>query len=529
MKFQPLILILLFTGSAYCQLQTEWVSRYAGNTFNHFASDMAIDDEGNSYITGALVLDSSNSDFITLKYNKSGSLIWARTYNGPQSGKDIPSAIKIDRSGNVIVTGTSRDTSSPLKTYSATVKYGPNGDTLWVSRFLYQDSLSYFVEKLEIDGNDNIYTMGNVALSGQVDDIVLTKYLPDGTIPWQNQYDATSIDLEIDRDNNPAIFGSAGFGGVLIKYNPSGDSIWGIIATPQAIKMIKFDNSNNAFLVGVKSTPQTSADYYTAKVDTLGNILWERTYHNNSTNNIDSPRDFIIDTSNNIIVTGISAKAGELGWDYLTIKYDPFGDSLWVKRFNPVIRSNDEPVSIASDNNGNVFVSGKSDKFTLWNKISTVVYTPGGNELYYMDYDTNAPFLNHVPVRNFCDNDGNLYVAGSAQNPNGNWDMVIIKYSAVTNISHTQNEVPEKYELSQNYPNPFNPSTNIQFDLPKEGLVSLKIYDMLGREVAALVNEFRNAGRYIIGFNGSRLASGVYYYKLKAGNFEQTKRMVLIK
>ena len=90
-------------------------------------------------------------------------------------------------------------------------------------------------------------------------------------------------------------------------------------------------------------------------------------------------------------------------------------------------------------------------------------------------------------------------------------------------------EIPLSYELHQNYPNPFNPSTNIQFDLPNDATVSLKIYDMLGREVATLVNEFRNAGRYIIGFDGSKLSSGVYYYKIKAGNFEQTRRMVLVK
>lgn len=92
-----------------------------------------------------------------------------------------------------------------------------------------------------------------------------------------------------------------------------------------------------------------------------------------------------------------------------------------------------------------------------------------------------------------------------------------------------ENDLPTKYSLYQNYPNPFNPSTNIQFDLPNDATVSLKIYDMLGREVATLVNEFRNAGRYIIGFDGSKLSSGVYYYKIKAGNFEQTRRMVLVK
>lgn len=88
---------------------------------------------------------------------------------------------------------------------------------------------------------------------------------------------------------------------------------------------------------------------------------------------------------------------------------------------------------------------------------------------------------------------------------------------------------PKEFALNQNYPNPFNPTTNIQYDIPNDVLVSIKVYDMLGREVAELVNEVKNAGRYIVGFNGSNLSSGIYYYKIKAGSFEQTRRMVLIK
>jgi len=88
---------------------------------------------------------------------------------------------------------------------------------------------------------------------------------------------------------------------------------------------------------------------------------------------------------------------------------------------------------------------------------------------------------------------------------------------------------PREFALNQNYPNPFNPTTNIQYDIPNDVFVNIKVYDMLGREVAELVNEVKNAGRYIVGFNGSNLASGIYYYKIKAGSFEQTRRMVLIK
>ena len=88
---------------------------------------------------------------------------------------------------------------------------------------------------------------------------------------------------------------------------------------------------------------------------------------------------------------------------------------------------------------------------------------------------------------------------------------------------------PTKYELMQNFPNPFNPTTKISFSLPKQGLVSLKIYDMLGKEVAQLVNEVRTAGNYSVDFNAASLASGVYFYRIEAADFVDTKRMMLIK
>jgi hypothetical protein len=96
-------------------------------------------------------------------------------------------------------------------------------------------------------------------------------------------------------------------------------------------------------------------------------------------------------------------------------------------------------------------------------------------------------------------------------------------------ITQKGNEIPAKYELAQNYPNPFNPTTKINFAIPKQGLVTLKVYDVLGREVANLVNEVKTAGNYIVDFDASYLASGVYFYKLEVNGFSDVKRLVLIK
>ncbi|MGD1005601.1 MAG: T9SS type A sorting domain-containing protein [Ignavibacteriaceae bacterium] len=90
-------------------------------------------------------------------------------------------------------------------------------------------------------------------------------------------------------------------------------------------------------------------------------------------------------------------------------------------------------------------------------------------------------------------------------------------------------QIPTEYKLFANYPNPFNPSTIIQYQLPTNGMVTVKVYDILGREVKTLVNDYKTAGNYSVNFDASRLASGIYFYQIRAGNFTSTKKMMYLK
>ncbi|MBK8554076.1 MAG: T9SS type A sorting domain-containing protein [Ignavibacteria bacterium] len=103
-------------------------------------------------------------------------------------------------------------------------------------------------------------------------------------------------------------------------------------------------------------------------------------------------------------------------------------------------------------------------------------------------------------------------------------------YVGPSGISTVNNGIPGDFKLEQNYPNPFNPSTTINFSIPVSSEVSLKVYYLLGKEVASLVNEFKNAGNYSVNFNaGSNLTSGIYYYTISAGSFTSTKKLMLVK
>lgn len=121
----------------------------------------------------------------------------------------------------------------------------------------------------------------------------------------------------------------------------------------------------------------------------------------------------------------------------------------------------------------------------------------------------------------------NFTVSVVVTNNLGSYDSTSWSF-AITGIAELTG-LPKEFALSQNFPNPFNPSTLISYSIPKSSLVTLKIYDVLGREIETLVNENKPTGNYSVQFNAAKLTSGVYFYKMQAGDFAQTKKLVLLK
>jgi len=120
-----------------------------------------------------------------------------------------------------------------------------------------------------------------------------------------------------------------------------------------------------------------------------------------------------------------------------------------------------------------------------------------------------------------------MWALGYDGNSSDLWNVIENKFE-VTDVRNGNILIPT-FKLFQNYPNPFNPSTTINYSVPKTNLVTIKVYDILGREVETLVNDRKAAGNYKVEFNASKLASGIYFYQMRAGNFISTKKLVLLK
>jgi len=160
-------------------------------------------------------------------------------------------------------------------------------------------------------------------------------------------------------------------------------------------------------------------------------------------------------------------------------------------------------------NSSSFEVEKKQADINTWQKIASLKAADLSNSpknYSYSDKNITAGKFNYR--LKMIDNDGSF------------------KYSSIINVDIS---APIKFELAQNYPNPFNPSTIIRYQLPVNSQITLKVFNMLGKEVATLVNEVKLAGSYEVTLNADKLSSGVYYYQLKSNNFVQTKKLELIK
>jgi len=185
--------------------------------------------------------------------------------------------------------------------------------------------------------------------------------------------------------------------------------------------------------------------------------------------------------------------------------------------------------SVAISSNGNTAIEGGITDLNTIGAVwaftrSSGVWTQVGSKLVGTGAIGTAEQGNSVAISL----NGGTFIEGGVSDHNNTGAVWIFVNQSII-ITTISTEIPKDYSLSQNYPNPFNPSTNIRYDLPKNGFVKLVVFDELGREIETLVNEKQTAGTYEATMNASQYPSGVYFYKLTTDNFTETKKMLMIK
>lgn len=202
-------------------------------------------------------------------------------------------------------------------------------------------------------------------------------------------------------------------------------------------------------------------------------------------------------------------------------------DTLWVDGYgiNPMSTTKDGGLNWEQSRPSEILINAISPQTGNTGWVSTADFIRGlpSNILYTTD--RGFSWYNELSLNetiNDIENKGNyVWIVGS----NG----LIMKRSPLSTSVKKDSAMLSSFVMYQNYPNPFNPTTTIRYQIPQDGHISLKVYDMLGREVAHLVNEVKRAGEYTVSFDGSKLSSGVYIYKLIGNNVNLSKKMILMK
>jgi len=262
-------------------MRQAWVARYNGPSSSlDSASALAVDSQGNVYVTGRSVGSGTGFDYATVKYDTNGRQLWVARYNGPGTNWDEATALAVDSQGNVYVTGRSDGTGADY----LTIKYDTNGRQLWVARYNGPGNGEDYPFALAVDSQGNVYVTGRSEGSGTGFDYATVKYDTNGRQLWVARY------------NGPGNRGDA--------------------AAALAV-----DGQGNVYVTGVSEGSGTSGDYATVKYDTNGRQLWVARY-NGPGNGLDSASALAVDSRGNLYVTGYSVVSGT-DWDYATIKYVP--------------------------------------------------------------------------------------------------------------------------------------------------------------------------------------------------------------
>ncbi|OQP40072.1 hypothetical protein A4H97_17825 [Niastella yeongjuensis] len=565
---------IILANISFSQLSQEWVSRYNGSgNGSDGARSLALDKDGNVYVTGSTTGTTSGLDYRTIKYSPAGQVLWKTVWNGSANGDDEAFSIAVDGDGNAYVTGRSQGNGTGFD--MVTIKYNSAGVRQWSAKYNTPGNTLDWAKSIAVDSKGNVYITGEGGLGADLtSDYVTIKYNTNGTRLWVARYDGPGRNdganaLALDEDGNVYVTGRSPAGidideedmdMTTVKYNTNGVQQWvarydGPVAgnffdQGQAIAV---DRLGNVYVTGnsAGSNLEDAADYATVKYNRNGIQLWSARY-NGPGNSTDVPWSIAVDQALNVYITGWSAAGpNETNFDYATIKYNVYGQQLWLKRYNGPANGNDQASALAIDKDHNVYVTGRSTGIGTGYDFATIKYNLSGHEQSVARYngpgngaDGTAIFIGLYTSHPIAvDKDRNVYVTGLSTGNTNNFDLTTIKYgqpdavlppliTSDTEGTGVRNTIPPSFKVFV-APNPVAITTKISYDLPVEGKVSIGIYDMLGRKISTLVDATKPAGMHYTDFDVSALPSGIYTYQIMVktpqSSWSQTGKISVVK
>jgi hypothetical protein len=474
--------------------------------------------------------------------------IWTKTFGTANS--DGARTICSDNNGGFVIAGYTY--SNPDKNSDAYVlKIDSDGNECWIKSF--GDEGWEFINSIcNTINNDGFIIVGYRSKPDTNSaDVYMVKIDNNGNIKWEKNFGGIGIDIGMSvcqsNDNGYLICGTTTSYGAgeddiyLIKTNDIGDSLWtktiGCNKSDMGFKAIL--TSDGHYLVvgstGLYDTPGISSgrnrEIYLVKTDLAGNVVNSKTYWIIGTGQVDFDTGYdVCETADNCYyITGASSREASEVMDISILKVDNQLNQLWKKRKEiGVFYDYGYSVSEITEDHGLIVCGSFNSAETGLTDAFILRLDKEGNEIWRTSFggESSESFYSIKYLGN-----GDFIAAGYTNSSGaGEKDFWLAKFhDEISSIKIEDNSSPGNPWLNQNFPNPFNPETKITFQIPRESLVVLKIYNVLGVCVHTLLNEFKPAGYHSVEFKPEEFSSGIYFYSLTTEDNTQTRKMIYIK
>jgi hypothetical protein len=521
-------------------VDSAWVRTFDGfGSATVEATAMKLDSEGNPVVTGYYRTMEHGLDIVTIKYLSNGNIAWISTYDSPEHGDDKALLMATNHLGFIVVSGSGAGGDN-----QTTIWYNPGGDSIKSAQ--RNDSTGFPVEATGISLNDRLDTHIISKYNFSLTQLVAEN-------PSQSDMQISLFDLlnpHLALGNTGSIY-LAGWRDwpaqyLTVKCESAGDTVW----TRQAFQTLGWtsptelyvDDSEFVYVTGWSRAMGSNREipWVTVKYDSKGNESWQRWFYGASY--WDPPiLKLAVDPNYNVYVAGTSWKhidnislASDDSTEFAVLKYAPDGDTIWFREFSEPGACRYIAEDMAVDAAGSVYITGSvgTNCGDVNRDIVTVKFSSDGVLEWTIKY-ASPDLGDDVAKAIAVDGAGNIFVAGNTKDKR----FAIIKYvqSTATGVDNgDESNLPREINLSQNYPNPFNPSTRIEFSLLQPQRVEITIFNSLGQRVRTIETDARAAGNHAVTWDsrddlGRPLASGIYFYTLRAGTLTETKKMVLLK
>ena len=473
---------------------------------------------------------------------------WEPLGSGAQNGVNAGvTTIAIDSAGRVYVGG--YFTQAGGVSANRVASFDPATNTWSALGTGAQNGVNSFVNALAIDGSGKVYVGGEFTQAGGVSANYVARFDP-LTNTWsslgtgaQNGVNGSVYSLVVDVSGRVYVGGGFTQAGGIISYRVARfdplTNLWSVLGSGSqngvngGVSALAIDAQGRVYVGGsfFSLQPTGVRANYVAFYEPSTN-LWGvlGTDANNGVSGIVDTRvnALAIDSAGHVYVGGLFTQASGVSVRNVA-RFNP-ATNTWTALGTGIQNGvNNYVRGLAVDGQGNIYVGGDFSQAGGVSASGVARYNPIANTWSALGSGSQQGVTGQVTSLRI-DGTGRVNLGGNFTQAGGVSANRVARWTpSSTSVEKIGDDIPTKYLLSQNYPNPFNPSTTISFSIPTSEFVTLKVYDVLGREVATLVNENLSAGNYSYNFDASNLTNGVYLYKLQAGKYNEIKKMVLTK